>query len=262
MGQNGAGVEVDRRFDRGPGDVRIRCQVDDRVDPRHRGSKGLEVRHLAANDGQPRISCELVEVPFSPRGEIVENDQRFDGSITQEAVDEMAAYESGATHDAEVRDVADPLGAHFIPSHLALWRARKGCVTRRCQTTAHRPSVCGVTRSGYSGGISTTVSATHSGVASVTAHDGEDRRSAGSCQIHGRHQIARHVPFGIPTTDGQHEQSVEVVQVRSDQPVREDTLPPVVIDAGSQFRDIVGRRVRLETAQLTEIVDRMRGMTR
>ena len=175
------------------------------------------------------------EMPFSPGRKIVEDGHRFGSGAVQKSVDKVTTDEPGTAHDADPRDAGTPLNTHVSSSHLARWRASRGWVTSRCQITAHNPSVCGVTRSGYRGGIKTMVSATFAANPPSRPDDGEDRRTANSRQLHRRHQVAGHSPFGVSATHGQDQQAVELAQVRSVQPIREDTVPPIVVNSGGEF---------------------------
>src|ERR1700682_2465684 len=60
-----------------------------------------------------------------------------------------------AQHAVAVEEHSRSRLRQSMDSHLVPWRWSAGCETRRCQTTAHNPSVCGVTRSWKSGGIRT-----------------------------------------------------------------------------------------------------------
>ena len=55
----------------------------------------------------------------------------------------IATFERGASDRIRIR-VCPELDQR-TDSHFAIERARMGCVTKRCQITAHKPSVCGVT---------------------------------------------------------------------------------------------------------------------
>ena len=81
--EDGSGIEIDRRFDRCSCDVRVRCQVDDRVDSRHGGSKTVEVGDVPANDAQSAVPRMPIEMPLPSGSKIIENSYRFDGSFVQ-----------------------------------------------------------------------------------------------------------------------------------------------------------------------------------
>src|SRR5271166_3073429 len=95
-------------------------------------------------------------MPLAPRREVVVHGELFGGLAGQQTVDEVAADETGAAHHT---DPPDRSLAHRNDSHRVAVRARAGCDTSRCHTTAHRPPVCGVMWSAYSGGITTQASA-------------------------------------------------------------------------------------------------------
>ena len=59
------------------------------------------------------------------------------------------------------------------------------------------------------------------------------------------------------------EKTSSVVGRRSREPVQplgEGGVPALVVGPGGQLRDVVGRRVGLEVADLAEVVDRVRGV--
>ncbi len=86
---------------------------------------------------------------------------------------------------------------------------------------------------------------------------------SGVCRdIDRAHEIHGHVFLDVPTADGEHEQRIPSVDARALQPLREGALPSVVVDARGELGDVVGRRVRLEMADLAEVVDRVARVTR
>ena len=73
----------------------------------------------------------------------------------------MAADESRAARDEVARaHRAGSMFADDTDSHFVAARCNSGWLTSRCHSTAHRPSVCGVMRSGASAGITMHSSAT------------------------------------------------------------------------------------------------------
>ena len=109
-------------------------------------------------------------MPHPTGREVVVDGHPFDVGAGEEAVDRVTADESGsADHDV-------PDGRHRIDSHLAPFAASAGCDTRRCQITAASPSVCGVTRSANSGGMTTHASALGRREPAVPADDAVDGR--------------------------------------------------------------------------------------
>ena len=122
----------------------------------------LEVVDFALDDHEPRVVRERLEVPAPTRREVVVDGDALDVGTREQSADEVAADEAGAADDDDV-----PIGASLtalasvggaLPLRGRRWRS--GCETSRCHTTAHRPSVWGVMRSAYSGGITTTASPT------------------------------------------------------------------------------------------------------
>ena len=63
-----------------------------------------------------------------------------------------------------------------------------------------------------------------------------------------------------PPPTEKHEHRVVGAEPRAFEPARQRGLPAVVVHARGQLADVVGRRVRLEAAELAEVVDRVAGM--
>ena len=129
----------------------------------HRRREPIEVVDLALDDLEPRIVGDRLEVPAPAGAEVVVDDDALHVVACEQHADEVAADEAGAADDddAAVRiALTAPPPRVAALSHFVAERCSAGCETRRCHTTAHSPSVCGVMRSGYSGGITTTASAT------------------------------------------------------------------------------------------------------
>ena len=75
-------------------------------------------------------------------------------------------------------------------------------------------------------------------------------------------EVHRDVVRAAPSADGEHEDRVLRREARRPEPRVEARLPPLVVRPGRELRDVVGRRVRLEVAELAEVVDRMRRVCR
>src|ERR1019366_1761167 len=138
------------------GDVRIGGQMDDRVESVERRGERLQIANVILHHVESVIVDMVLEVPPTTRREIVVHPDSLNVLHAEQGVYEMAADESGAAHDDDpTHRVAGRtiVRHHFIDSHLAVARDNDGCETRRCQSTAQRPSVCGVTCSSKRGGM-------------------------------------------------------------------------------------------------------------
>src|ERR1700722_15712238 len=104
----------------------------------------------------------VLEVPVASGGEVVEHGDAFDPLVSEQSIDEVTTDESPPAHDAVAPRTRPGLKrtGHPSASHFVALAARSGWLTRRCHTTAHNPSVCGVTLSGYVGGSTTHAFAT------------------------------------------------------------------------------------------------------
>ena len=136
-------IEVDSGIGCRSGDVGVGCQVDHGVVSRHGLQQVLEIPDFADLDAQPWVVGDVREMPAASRGEVVVNGYLL-GSLAQQVLHKMTANEACTAHDGE----AAQCGGHFSDSQRVAILARAGCVTRRCQTTAQSPSVCGVMWSG------------------------------------------------------------------------------------------------------------------
>ena len=158
MRQERALVEVDGGLVDRARDVRVGGEVHhDLVSP-HRPGQRAEVFHVARDQAEPGVVTVRRQVPLPARAEVVEDRHLRHRLIGQQAVDQVAADETGSSHHEVPRRRGhrpDPVNV----SHRAPARLRQGCETSRCQRTAHTASVCGVTRSGNRGGITTASSA-------------------------------------------------------------------------------------------------------
>src|SRR5262249_23283661 len=105
----------------------------------------------------------LIEMPAAARRKIVEDDDPGGRGICEKTVDKVAPDEAGPAYDGDgaARGRNDnSFGGQGTDSHLVAARCRAGWLTRRCQSTAHSPSVWGVIRSSKRGGMITQASAT------------------------------------------------------------------------------------------------------
>src|SRR5438132_9755814 len=94
-------------------------------------------------------------VPVATRREVIVQRYPAHPRVREQAIGEMAPDESRAADNEE----SFPAHVYRTDSHFVTCVFRAGWLTSRCHTTAQRPSVCGVTRSAFSGGMSTHASA-------------------------------------------------------------------------------------------------------
>src|SRR6187402_867296 len=99
-------------------------------------------------------------------------------------------------------------------------------------------------------------------VPAVTPDDATDATTDRLPVLERAHQVRAHVLLAIAATDREHEQHVFGAQLTHREPRRERGLPAVVVHARSRLGYVVGRRVRLDAADLAEIVDGVRGVAR
>ena len=97
-----------------------------------------------------RSPAKILEMPLSARREVVEDGQLLSRLRIEQSFGEMTADESGTPDDAGAALANCSAMAQRVSHRLPLARGwlSNGWLTSRCHTTAHRPSVCGVTRSG------------------------------------------------------------------------------------------------------------------
>ena len=114
----------------------------------------LEVADVCPLHDQAFVVAVLLEVPLLARGEVVVDRDPDGSSAAEQPIDEVASEEAGAADD-------EPALARGHPrdSHTGALCCSAGWETRRWQMTEARPSVCGVTCSATSGGITTLASA-------------------------------------------------------------------------------------------------------
>src|SRR5207237_7204937 len=96
----------------------------------------------------------------------------------------------------------------------------------------------------------------------VFSDDAEDSRTPTVPLVDRAHQIDRDVFLDAATADGEDQQRIAFADPRSLQPFGKRAVPTVVVHAGGELGDVVGRCVRLESADFAEIVDGMTGVSR
>ncbi len=95
----------------------------------------------------------------------------------------------------------------------------------------------------------------------VTSDDPEDSRANGHRELDCPDEIDRHTFCLISTTDREHEDAISCAKARAHEPCCENPFPTFVVDSGCQLGHVVCWRVRLEAADLSEVVHRMTGVT-
>src|SRR5215472_13947142 len=100
------------------------------------------------------------------------------------------------------------------------------------------------------------------GESTVASDDATDSGSNFACVTQGRDQVGADVVFRVSAADGKNKDRVLGPQVTPLQPVLVGGLPAIVVDARRQFRNIIGGRVALDVRDLSEVVNRVRGMSR
>src|SRR5580704_6304399 len=150
--QKGAFAKIDIGFHGGARDIGIRGQMNYRIVAVHIAFKRGQIFHVAADHAQPAVLLMMRVMPLPAARKIVVERDGFGALVAQQTVCKMAADEPGATRD-EIPRGGRTYGIHGSDSHLVATRCNSGWLTSKCQSTAHRPSVCGVIRSGASAGI-------------------------------------------------------------------------------------------------------------
>jgi len=157
---------------------------------------------------------------------------------------------------------SEPRPDQMTDSHLVSLRLSAGCETRRCQTTAARPSVCGVMRSACTVGMSTQASAGDLRRAAVLADDAVDLGADRLGELEREHEVHRDVLLAVAAAHGEDEDGVARREARDLEPLGEARVPALVVDARRELGDVVRGRVGLEAADLAEVVDGVARVTR
>src|SRR5579872_7452875 len=95
------------------------------------------------------------------------------------------------------------------------------------------------------------------GIASVATDDAEDAGTGLPGKVEAGDQVHADAVFGVAASDGEDEDRIAAAE-----PVGVGGLPAVVVDAGGQLGDAVGRRVALDAGDFAEVADRMAGVCR
>ena len=143
-----------------PGNVWVGSQVYDKLVSGHSFEQRAVVEDVRTDDTKALVVATGVEVPCSAGAEVVIHGHQLRFRLREEPVDKGASDETRTAGYEHASGQGCHSGGEAVDSHLVGINCRAGCETRRCQTTAQRPSVCGVTRSANSGGITTQDEAT------------------------------------------------------------------------------------------------------
>ena len=152
-------------------------------------------------------------------------------------------------------------GDYFTDSHFVFVSLEPGWLTSRCQTTAAKPSVCGVIRSAETVGMTTHASADLLGVAAVAPDDAEDLRADLARELEERTRFTQTFFSRLPPPTEKTSSASPLREARDLEPLAEAGVPALVVHARGQLAHVVGRRVGLEAADLPEVVDRVAGVT-
>ena len=99
-------------------------------------------------------------------------------------------------------------GRGSVDSHLVADRLRRGWLTRRCQTTAQSPSVCGVIRSGDTVGMTTQASAAVLVAPPSLPTMPKTAAPRSRAELEGAHQVHRDVLLAVAAADREDQQRV------------------------------------------------------
>ena len=99
-------------------------------------------------------------------------------------------------------------------------------------------------------------------IACATPHDTKNAHPTRLRFIERTNDIRADISFAIASANGKHHNGIPITGVAGAKPSLEDRIPPFIIGAGCQFRNIVYRRISLNSAQFPEIVDGMRTVRR
>jgi len=98
------------------------------------------------------------------------------------------------------------------------------------------------------------------GESAVPPDDANDFTANLFGELQGRDEVRADLFFEIAAADGENKDGVAGTKLTDAKPVLKDADPPFVVRAGSQFGDVVGGSVSLNTGDLAEIVDGVRSI--
>jgi len=99
-------------------------------------------------------------------------------------------------------------------------------------------------------------------VAAAAADDSDDLAAGTASIIECGDDVETQTLHNVAAADRQHEDDILCSKPAAAQPLRKDRFPTVVVGAGGQLEDIVGRRVRLYVGDLAKVVDGVRRVSR
>lgn len=97
-------------------------------------------------------------------------------------------------------------------------------------------------------------------ISAVTADNAANRCASFLRVFERADEIGADVFLGVAAADGEDEDHVGFVEVRSTEPVGVASFPAFVVDASSEFGNVVGRRIGFDLGDLAEVADSVRGM--
>ena len=100
------------------------------------------------------------------------------------------------------------------------------------------------------------------GEATITSYDATNRSAYASGMLESAHQVGADVLPVVAAADGKNHHHVRLVESRAAKPVRITGVPSFIVNARSQFRDVIGRCVSLYIGDLAKIADGVRGVPR
>src|SRR4051794_11792971 len=89
-----------------------------------------------------------------------------------------------------------------------------------------------------------------SGIATVSSDNSHDSRTDTLGMLESEHEVRTNILFQIATADGHYEDRVIRVEAADLEPLGKNSLPTLVVSTRSQLRDIVGRRISLDSDDL------------
>ncbi len=196
-----------------------------------------------------------------PRGR--QGPHSFDRAGQEAKLVGVKRYRDGAglfvSNDVDDGSVAieDRDDGHFTLSHFVDERWSFGWLTSRCQTTAAKPSVCGVTRSAATVGMRT--QASDACFVKPPSRPTMPNTFAPTSRASSRDRTRLTLTFfsRLPPPTLKTSKPSPARRREPAKPLGEARVPPLVVHARRQLADVVGRRVGLEPAQLSEVVDRV-----
>ena len=98
------------------------------------------------------------------------------------------------------------------------------------------------------------------GVASVSTNDPDDARTNGAGMVDRPHKIRADATAQVAAADGEDQYDVLRAEAAPLEPSGVYGLPPLVVGAGGELRDVIARRIGFDLRDLPEVGDRVRGV--